>query len=401
MLLAIIRYLQGYLHIRITGYSPERFLNLCSYRKLYLWGLEPQKNSYDMYITVKEFRKLKPIIRKTGTKVTIVKRIGLPFFFHKYKRRKLFFGGAFLCIVMVYILSLFVWEVEITGNITRTDETILEFLQTTKVKHGMWKKNVDCERIVKDIRKEFDDIIWVSAHVQGAKLYIHVKENTDTFLTDVVTQDESSDIVAKKNGVITEIITRQGVPLVKVGDEVKEGDILVTGQVDILNDSGEVVNSHYLDSDADIIAKTNVKYKEKLEFVHYEKKYMKSNRYGIYFKLGNSMFNLGYMKHKYDEWEQYTSEKQFKIGPQFYLPFAVGIRKISQYQSVERVYTKKEMQRLLSKQFKDYCDDLKTNGIIILENHVEIYLHQKYGEAKGTLILQESIGKRSVIKIDF
>lgn len=400
MLLAIIRYLQGYLQIQITGYSPERFLNLCSYKQLYLWGLEPQKNSYDMYITVKEFRKLKPIIRKTGTKVTIIKRIGLPFFLHKYRKRKLFFSGIFLCILIIYILSLFIWEINITGNTRETDETLLEYLQASKVTHGMYKKKVDCERIVKDIRKKFDDIIWVSAHVQGTKLYIHVKENTDTFFADVL-EEKASDIVAKKDGVITNIITRQGVPLVKAGDEVKAGDILVTGEVDVLSDSGEVINSHYQNADADIVAQTVVEYENKLSFSYLEKKDMKSNRYGIYFKLGDYNFRLGYLKNQYREWEQYTSEKQLKIGPQFYLPIIIGTQKISQYQSQEKVYTKTEMQRLLSEHFQTYCKELEASNIVILEKNVQIYFHKTYAKAKGSLTLQEPIGKRNVIKIDF
>ena len=342
MLLALIRYLQGYLQIRITGYSPERFLNLCSHKQLYLWGLEPQKNSYNMYITVQEFRKLKPIIRKTGTKVTIVKRIGLPFFFHKYRKRKLFFGGAVFCALMIYILSLFIWEIEILGNLTRTDETVIEFLQETKVRHGMWKKDVDCERIVKNIRKEFDDIIWVSAHVQGTKLYIHVRENADTFETDVAQEEKPCDIIAEKDGTIVSIVTRKGVPLVKAGDQVKAGDVLVTGEIDVFNDNGEIIHSHYENSDADIIAETTVEYEKKLSFSYDAKKEMRSKRYGVDLKYRDYIITLGYLKNKYSEWEQYTAEKQLKIPPSFYLPITIGFRQISQYESKHQVYTKKE-----------------------------------------------------------
>lgn len=78
-------------------------------------------------------------------------------------------------------MSLFVWNIHIEGNFTRTDEVILEFLESKHIEHGMLKKKVNCERIVKDIRKEFDDIVWVSAYVTGTRLMIQVKENTDTF----------------------------------------------------------------------------------------------------------------------------------------------------------------------------------------------------------------------------
>ncbi len=85
MLLKTIRYIKGYIRIRITGYSTERFLNACSHKGIVLWGLTPVNRAYEMNIETKGFRQLKPIIRKTGTKVVIVGRFGLPFFLHKYE----------------------------------------------------------------------------------------------------------------------------------------------------------------------------------------------------------------------------------------------------------------------------------------------------------------------------
>ncbi len=41
MLLKIIRYIKGYIRIRVIGYSAERFLNACSHKGIFLWGLKP------------------------------------------------------------------------------------------------------------------------------------------------------------------------------------------------------------------------------------------------------------------------------------------------------------------------------------------------------------------------
>ena len=101
MLIAILQYLSGYLIIRIEGYSPERFLNMCSHHGIYLWNLKPCGHAYEMNISVKGFRRLKPIIRKTGTKIIIRERRGFPFFLHKYRKRKIFFGGIFFCIISI------------------------------------------------------------------------------------------------------------------------------------------------------------------------------------------------------------------------------------------------------------------------------------------------------------
>ena len=81
MLIAVLQYISGYLRIRVEGYSPERFINLCSYHGIYLWNLKPCGHAYEMNISVRGFRELKPVIRKTRTKVVIMERAGFPFFF--------------------------------------------------------------------------------------------------------------------------------------------------------------------------------------------------------------------------------------------------------------------------------------------------------------------------------
>ena len=113
MLISLLRYIQGYLKIRVTGYSPERFLNLCKNKKIDVWGLEAGHNAYDMYIKVNGFRKLKPILRKTQTKVSILERYGLPFVFHHYRKRKLFFIGIFSCLIIIYSMTFFIWNIDL------------------------------------------------------------------------------------------------------------------------------------------------------------------------------------------------------------------------------------------------------------------------------------------------
>ena len=246
MLLKIIRYVKGYIRIRITGYSTERFLNACSHRGIILWGLEPKGRAYEMNISIPGFRKLKPIIRKTGTKVSIVERFGLPFFLHKYRKRKMFFAGALLFAALIFLMSRYIWNIDIKGNLTYTDETLLKFLKTREVENGMRVSEVDCARIVKDIRKEYDDIIWVSASIQGTRLIIQVKENEDTIpamdeAAENPDQEKPTDIVADRDCVITRIVPRNGIPMVSEGAEVKTGDVLVSGQVPVMDDAGTVI----------------------------------------------------------------------------------------------------------------------------------------------------------------
>lgn len=63
-----IWYLKGYVRIRVSGYSPERFLNACRYKNIYIWDLKRVCGAYEMNLSVSGFQRLKEIIRKTGTR---------------------------------------------------------------------------------------------------------------------------------------------------------------------------------------------------------------------------------------------------------------------------------------------------------------------------------------------
>ena len=372
---------------------------MCKNKKIAVWGLEAGHNAYDMYIKVSGFRKLKPILRKTQTKVNILERFGLPFFFHHYRKRKLFFIGIFSCLIIIYSMTFFVWNIDFEGNQTITDEVLIEYLESEKIYHGMAKRKVNCEQIVKDIRKNFDEIIWVSASLDGTRLFIHVKENADTFVPDEE-EAEPSNIIADKAGTVVEMITRNGVPQVSVGSTVVQGDLLVSGTVDVLNDAKEVVSHNYVTADADITLQTVVTYEDYIEKVYEQKKYTDKKRTLFYLKIGKRTVRFGFRKNKFKDKDQQTEERQLRIGENFYLPIYAGNQKIYEYELESLEYTKEEMDTLLKKNFEEYCKELEEMNSVILEKNFEIVHDEKGAKATATLTLLESVGISRKI-IDF
>ncbi|TCS82860.1 hypothetical protein EDD59_101271 [Muricomes intestini] len=415
MIQSIIRYMRGYVKIRVEGYSPERFLNLCRHHQIYIWGLTPCGNAYELYMSLKGFRKLRPIVRKTHTRVVLISRVGLPFFIYKYRKRKLFFLSFFLCMGLLYLYSSFIWDIHFEGNEKWTNETLLEFLETKNVAPHMPKSKVDCAQIVKDIRKEYDDIVWVSASIDGSRLNIQIKENEDTFRedgedktvspakgVDAQSQEDTEqpkDLIASKDGVITSIITRTGVPQVHEGDTVSKGDILVSGRVEVVNDSLEVVGYQYQKADADIFADTQMHYKDTISTKYKKKYYEKSKRYQYYVKIGSWFVDLGTLKNNYKEWDLRTNEHQLKLGENFYLPISYGSKVIKSYTPKEKTYTKEEIQKQLTENFEQFSKRLQEKGIQIKENSVKIHIGQNEASATGELFLNERITQEADTEI--
>ena len=405
MIRSFIRWLQGYIRLCVAGYSPERFLNMCCFHNLFIWGLEPTEKGYEMYMSISDFRKLKPIIRKTHTKVTLEGRYGFPFFLARYRKRKLFFAGLFLCAVLLRAYSLFIWDIHFEGNERYPDTTLAEFLESEGVAPAMLRSRVDCPGIVKAIRKEYNDIVWVSASIDGSRLKIQVKENEDTFPekdASVVPdggEEKPVDLIASADGVVTKIVTRSGVPQVHVGDTVKKGDILVLGRVEVVNDSQEVVSYQYHRSDADVFADTQMEYTDTLPLAYQEKVYDGKKKYQPFIRLADWTVSVGSIKNKYEHSERVTEETQIRLGENFYLPLFYGMKSVKSYSLVERTYSEEEARRLLSLDFKRFCEDLEEKGVQIRENNVKIHLCEDSASASGTVYLNERITEEADTEI--
>jgi len=392
---SMIRYIKGYLLIRVEGYSPERFLNACSHRGIELWGLRSAGGAYEMYMTLKDFRKIKALSKKTGTKVRVRRRYGLPFFLHRYRRRKLFFAGAFLAVCLVYILTLFIWEIDIRGNLRRTDEALLSFLRSRDVYCGMTAGSVDCDQIADDLRGAYADLVWVSASVHGTRLVIQVKENEHlSAQTGGKAQEtEGTDLAATQDCTILSIVTRQGTPLVHEGDQVKKGDLLVNGRLDLKNDAGEVTGYRYCKAQADITGEYQISYEDTMEreFEIRSYQYERNNlvrQEELFLRAGDRIFSFGRLKNNYQEYDYYVEESQLTVGENFSLPLFWGRRTAVPCSVRRENYTDSQLQQLLSRRFEKACQDIEKKGLEIIENDVKIYTEQNAACARGTLTVR-------------
>ena len=72
-------FVKGYYLITVEGLLAERFINLCKVKNIYLWDLQNSNNIYRMKISIEDYNILDDIMNKTGVKVDILEKYGLPF----------------------------------------------------------------------------------------------------------------------------------------------------------------------------------------------------------------------------------------------------------------------------------------------------------------------------------
>lgn len=392
MLLSMIKYFKGYVYVRLTGYAPERFLNLCGNRDILIWNLKPCEEGYEFCISVDGFRELKPILKKTRTKVKIIKKTGLPFGVYHYRKRKVFCGGLLLFAILLYLLSGYVWNIEVNGNSYLSEETILDFLKEENAAFGSKIEDLDCAKLEEDLRSKYSEVIWTSIKIYGTKMTVDIQENLLPEEEYQQKDDKVYDIVAAKDGVIKEMVTRNGTPLVAAGAEVKKGDTLVSGQVEIVNDDGEVSEYLYHSADADILAEVVYPYQNEIKTNYVDKEYTGEEKTDYQLRLfGVTIKNPFFHKNEDSLYEIVAEEQQFHFTDNFYLPVFLVKQTYKEYKNVEKTYTEKQVKALASENLKNYIKDLEEKGIQIIGKNVMIVKTKQSYVAKGTIKAYESI----------
>ena len=97
-MIALIRYCKGYVRISVRGYAPERFMNLCANRAIVLWELNGHDGFYTMCISLSDFFKIRDIVHKTKTRVAVLEKRGLPFFYRMSGTEKCSCSGFFYAV---------------------------------------------------------------------------------------------------------------------------------------------------------------------------------------------------------------------------------------------------------------------------------------------------------------
>lgn len=390
MLTNLLKFLKGYVVIHLSGYSPERFLNLCSRHRIVLWGLRSVGTEYEMCMSISAFRKLRPLVHKTKTKVVILERHGLPFILYHYRSRKLFAAGAIGGLVLLYMLSLYIWNIHVEGNYSLSDEVILDCLESEGIVHGMAKKNIHGEEIEAQLREHFPEITWTSAEVRGTRLIIHVQENEDS-VTECIPTDEPADLAASESGTVVSMIVRSGTPQVSEGTEVQKGDLLVQSRVEILDDAGTVVNAYYVHADADIQIRRREQYTASFAMQYVKKVYTERKRTTLYLIFGNRRFDFGLPRRSsYEQSDFITSELPLKITENFYLPVVLGKQTEQEYVALDSVYTGEEAMARAREELSLFFEKLRIKGLQIIENNVKIEINGDFCTAAGDYLLEES-----------
>lgn len=326
----------GYVRIEVEGYYIERFINICTNKKVLIWNLKREKGvKLYLNIGIKDFKNLSEIARKTNCKVRILKKRGVPFLLNRYKKRKIFAIFLMIILVTIWISSKYVWNIEIVVKDNIPLENISEDLEELGIAKGILKSKIDTEKVINELRIKRDDIAWVGIDLKGTNIKVNIVKADD--LPEIINHTDYCNIIASKPGIITKITAQNGTALVKAGDTVQKGDVLIAGYME-----GKYTDTRYVHSLGEIEAK--VWYEKTKEIKLKEEVYKETGRKEKKYEIGLNQWKIKLYKDlsKYEKYESSKEENNLKIFKDFYLP--ITITKITNQEQTKesRTYTVKE-----------------------------------------------------------
>lgn len=194
----------GYVNVEVEGFFVEKFINICFSKGIFLWKIE-RKNSTTITarISIKDFKLLPAIAKKTKCKVLLKEKRGLPFLMNKYKKRKIFAITILVIAFLIFGLTRFVWNIEINCDGEIDNQEILELLADEGIKEGVLISKLDTEKAINEIRLQRSDISWIGIKISGTNLIVNIVKATET--PEIIDDDTPCNIVSDKEAIITKI----------------------------------------------------------------------------------------------------------------------------------------------------------------------------------------------------
>ena len=340
-LIRLWHYLKGYVIIIVSGFSAERFINICTKRQILLWDMERlDPTSIRMKMSIRGFKSARSAARKARVKVRIKGKKGFPYLLGRYRKRRGFLLGILAFAILIYMMTSIIWSIEITGNSKVETKTLVEQMNGMGIYRGATKRFVDPKRLADTLMLN-NRLSWVGVEIRGTKLHISVKEGIEP--PKVIDEDKPCHIVASRDGIILSIAAKDGLAMVKEGDTVVKEQVLISGNIQSIHPEFGTKQVHAM---GEVIARTwyEIKKEVPVKKVIRRRTGEEWNRYSIYFL--DFIIPLPSGKNPYESFETGIFDKTPVIAGKFRLPLGLTVQRFFEVEEEEVVLSPDEAREL-------------------------------------------------------
>ncbi len=199
-------------------------------------------------------------------------------------------------------------------------------------------------------------------------------------------------LLQQDHGIIVKVNAANGTPLVKEGDTVKEGNILVGGWLE-----GKYTGIRYVHANGEVKAKVWYSQKEKIDLkqIENEQTGIKENKYSV--KINNFQINFYKTLSKFKKYDTIEENKKIKLFSDFYLP--IELLKRTNYECIEKSleYSKEEAKEIGIKKAQESLEKQVANKENIVNTYINYNEQEEFVEVEVIYEVLEEIGTKEKI----
>ncbi len=210
-------------------------------------------------------KKLLRHCQSEGIAVTASGDRGLPFLFYRYRRRVGLMLGSVLAVILMVLSSRVVWDIRISGNTTLTDAEVRAELKACGLGLGSYIPSLRTEELENRVLIASDRISWISVYLDGTVARVQIIEHS------APPEEEGrlpANLIAACDGQIETVELYRGNCIVKTGQAVKKGELLVSGLYD-----SQISGYRYTRAAGNVYARTEKAFRVEIPLSYEEKVY--------------------------------------------------------------------------------------------------------------------------------
>lgn len=356
--------IEGSVYVRAKGAQIGRFLSVLAARDILYENVVYETKGIMLEIPARKFKEAVICGKKTGMKLRILSKKGMPFWVFRQRRKKWTMFLVLPMVLLTFYLPCFIWSIEVEGLENISQVEILTRLEKLGVRKGIRQNKISLENVKNELLLIYDDLSFLSLAVNGSTLNVLVEEAVNP--PEAAERLEPCDLVAQETCIIYSIVTEQGTPMVRAGDVVQAGDILISGEVIQKNDDGSEkrIETH---ASGEVYGKMSWRSEEEIDKNYVNKVYLSENNKGFRLNTGIKSFVI--------RWPFGKHENESIIESEVWRSSLNGNISISQlvfagyeYQNAE--YTEDEMEEKLKEKLSQKLASEMEEGekIILKEN---------------------------------
>lgn len=225
MISRLLRKTIGWYRLKVKECDGVRLLNTLNKNDIIFWGMRKKDGFFYVRVSVFTLENAKSVC---GGLAEVDGMFGLPFIIYKYRRRTGLLIGTVLGIMLLFYSTLFVWNVDITGNSSIDNKTIQTALDEYGLTRGAFIPKLNVNELAYLLISRVPEISSAAVNIDGTHVCVDIIERKRP--PEIADYSGLYNVVAKCDGVIYSMEAYSGYPAVKRGESVTNGQLLIAGK---------------------------------------------------------------------------------------------------------------------------------------------------------------------------